>query len=71
LREISVLQVALPATEKLKENDSRKATVRLVPYFAWNNRGIGWMIVWFPTGKAEDSMATASASTPEGAISKK
>lgn len=29
---------------------SRSTTVRLVPYYAWANRGLGTMRVWIPTG---------------------
>jgi len=29
----------------------RKSDVRLIPYYAWSNRGVGGMTVWFPRTK--------------------
>lgn len=30
-------------------NGTRNKKVKLIPYYAWNNRGDVSMIVWFPT----------------------
>jgi DUF1680 family protein len=30
--------------------DEEQAELKLVPYFAWNNRGDDSMIVWLPCG---------------------
>jgi DUF1680 family protein len=48
---ISVVQVEVPAREVVEGDSPRMAPLRLVPYFAWNNRGTGSMIVWFPRGQ--------------------
>ena len=56
---ISVLQVDVPAAKMTDDDSTRSTTVRLLPYFAWNNRGEGSMIVWFPTGPAEKKMTLA------------
>lgn len=39
--------VQIPAMEK-RVSDIKPATLSLLPYFAWNNRGDGSMMVWFP-----------------------
>jgi DUF1680 family protein len=39
--------ISFPAKEKVGR-ELRDTTVRLVPYYAWNNRGEKSMIVWFP-----------------------
>ena len=46
-----VVRLALPAEERLAKG-SRDAVVKLVPYYAWNNRGARSMIVWFPLATA-------------------
>lgn len=33
----------------LSEGKSEVVKTRLIPYYAWNNRGNGSMIIWFPT----------------------
>jgi hypothetical protein len=48
LADMPVLQ--LPAKQVGEEVDPDEP-VRLVPYFAWNNRGNASMIVWFPTSR--------------------
>lgn len=40
-------KVILPAREK-READTRDLSLTLLPYYAWNNRGDGSMMVWFP-----------------------
>ena len=42
-----VVRVSVPAMEAVGDF-VREATVRLVPYYAWNNRGEESMIVWLP-----------------------
>jgi uncharacterized protein len=37
--------------EGVHGEDRQPARVKLVPYFAWNNRGDGSMAVWLPRGK--------------------
>lgn len=39
--------MTIPAREKLKES-AKNMHLTLLPYFAWNNRGDGSMMVWFP-----------------------
>ncbi|WP_407946989.1 beta-L-arabinofuranosidase domain-containing protein [Parabacteroides sp. PH5-16] len=39
--------INLPAKEK-QMNGDKDHTLTLLPYFAWNNRGDGSMMVWFP-----------------------
>jgi DUF1680 family protein len=56
---ISVVQVTVPAAEMTEGNVLKDTTVRLLPYFAWNNRGAGSMMVWFPTGEAGAGMTVA------------
>lgn len=34
--------------QKLKDVTAKKTRVRLIPYFAWDNRGFGEMKVWIP-----------------------
>ncbi len=41
-------RLIVPAQELITNNKERLASLRLVPYFAWNNRGNGSMNVWFP-----------------------
>jgi DUF1680 family protein len=42
-----MVQVAIPASE-ITASGLQDAEMRLVPYFAWNNRGNASMIVWIP-----------------------
>ena len=34
--------------QTLRSCDVEKVPIRLIPYFAWDNRGDGEMLVWFP-----------------------
>lgn len=44
----NVIRVSLEG--KLTDgNGTRNKKVKLIPYYAWNNRGDVSMIVWFPT----------------------
>jgi len=40
-------QIIIPAYEKMKQGE-KQISLSLLPYFAWNNRGDGSMMVWFP-----------------------
>ena len=42
-----VVRVSVPAREVVGES-TKESTVKLVPYYAWNNRGEQSMIVWMP-----------------------
>jgi len=42
-----IVSVSMPAREVVA-GQSRPATAKLVPYYAWNNRGEKSMIVWVP-----------------------
>ena len=42
----NMVQMMIPAIDR--NNQSRPSNLTLVPYFAWNNRGDGSMIVWIP-----------------------
>ena len=37
-----------PLYQELPSGDARRVTVRLIPYYAWNNRGEPTMRVWIP-----------------------
>jgi DUF1680 family protein len=54
-----VVRASVPAGE-VAGDSSREATVRLVPYYAWNNRGEESMIVWMPRNEqlARESMVS-------------
>jgi len=41
-------QLTIPAHELVANDQEQRTSLRLVPYFAWNNRGNGSMNVWFP-----------------------
>ena len=45
------VMVSLPGKENIGA-DAKDATINLVPYYAWNNRGEKSMIVWFPRNAA-------------------
>ncbi|MCT4646162.1 MAG: glycoside hydrolase family 127 protein [Carboxylicivirga sp.] len=45
-----ILQLNVPGKE-LKDDQLVDANIIYTPYFAWNNRGAGSMIVWTPTKK--------------------
>ena len=36
----------VPALERMSGGASKDTVLKLVPYYAWNNRGAGSMIVW-------------------------
>lgn len=40
-------RITLPAWEK-RATETRKTSLTLLPYYAWNNRDDGSMMVWFP-----------------------
>ncbi|MEM7385044.1 MAG: beta-L-arabinofuranosidase domain-containing protein [Verrucomicrobiota bacterium] len=42
------LQVTVPASKVTEDGGTEKADMVLTPYYAWNNRGVGSMTVWFP-----------------------
>lgn len=44
----SFQQVALPAEAVTADGGVEDATLTLTPYYAWNNRGVSTMSVWFP-----------------------
>ncbi len=44
----SFQQIALPAQAVAEGGDVERETLQLTPYYAWNNRGVGTMCVWFP-----------------------
>lgn len=44
----SFLRVTFPADAITEDNRTRNLDATLVPYYAWNNRGIASMSVWFP-----------------------
>ncbi len=48
----NIVSITLPAKIKDGANIQEKS-LRLIPYYAWNNRGGGSMIVWLPTQEDE------------------
>lgn len=46
----NVVRIKLPAN-RVEGTTSKNTPLRLIPYYAWNNRDNGSMIVWFPTSK--------------------
>lgn len=50
-----ILKVELPA-HKVIDNKVSDFNLTLVPYYAWNNRGIGSMMVWLPTKKHDTEL---------------
>ena len=48
----SFIQAEVPARAVTKEGKSEAATLKLTPYYAWNNRGTSSMTVWFPRDKS-------------------
>ena len=42
--------------KELKDEQLQDATIVYTPYFAWNNRGDGSMIVWTPTESKKKAM---------------
>jgi len=47
----SITRVAIPAMEVVG-NSVKASGVKLIPYYAWNNRGEGSMIVWLPRNES-------------------
>jgi uncharacterized protein len=46
---VTVLQTGMDSVEgDLGKNSQRSGGIRAVPYYAWNNRGLGGMKVWIP-----------------------
>lgn len=45
-----VPRLSVPGMEII-DNSTRKTTIKLIPYYAWNNRGDESMIVWMPRDK--------------------
>ena len=37
-----------PLYQPLMAAKSGTATIRLIPYYAWGNRGVSYMSVWLP-----------------------
>ncbi|MCG8308894.1 MAG: glycoside hydrolase family 127 protein [Cytophagales bacterium] len=46
-----VVVISLPARE-VKSNDVTEGNLQLIPYYAWNNREDGSMIIWLPDSEA-------------------
>lgn len=45
------LQSRLSASAVTDNGDVERSTLTLTPYYAWNNRGVGSMSVWFPRSR--------------------
>jgi DUF1680 family protein len=48
LKNVTRIEIPMQKVD-LAKNKTDMFTTRLVPYYAWNNRGNGSMIIWFPT----------------------
>ncbi len=48
----SFLQVRIEAKTVTPEGSSEESPLVLTPYYAWNNRGVSSMTVWFPRDKS-------------------
>ncbi len=48
----NIISVELPVSH-INSQGSMDQKISLIPYYAWNNRGKGSMIVWFPTKKEQ------------------
>jgi hypothetical protein len=46
-----IIRVSAPAMEVVGDS-TQPSTVKLIPYYAWNNRGAESMIVWFPRNES-------------------
>lgn len=47
----NIVNVQFPAKKISESGKTLNTLIKLVPYYAWNNRGDGSMIVWLPTRK--------------------
>lgn len=47
----SFVQATIPANAITKNKTTKNEELTLTPYYAWNNRDVGSMTVWFPTKK--------------------
>lgn len=52
----NVVAVTLPM-KRLNKSLMEEIRVRLIPYYAWNNRGNSSMVVWFPTKESQVRMS--------------
>jgi len=48
----SFIQLSVPAKSVTKDGGSEAKDLTLTPYYAWNNRGVSSMTVWFPRDKS-------------------
>ena len=60
-----VVRVNLPGKQVAPDGSVSDATIALVPYYAWNNRGPKSMIVWLPRSAAMARSAAAPAPDPK------
>ncbi len=68
LKGISVASV--PGRE-VTDDGTRVATIKMIPYYAWNNRGEDSMIIWIPRTKelaAEGMISNLLTQTDHGAV---
>lgn len=61
--------VSLPARQMEAAEKSTPAQLTLVPYYAWSNRDIGSMQVWFPTSSKDVEFSRGIAGSPFKSIS--
>ena len=47
----SFVQTTVEVNELTRSGGAKSATMKLIPYYAWNNRGPASMTVWFPSKK--------------------
>jgi DUF1680 family protein len=45
----NIIAIGTPA-QRVNGESVQDEQVEMIPYYAWNNRGIHPMMVWFPTG---------------------
>lgn len=48
----SFVQITVPASKITVEEETESSDLVLTPYYAWNNRGVGSMTVWFPRNES-------------------
>ena len=76
----NVVSIKMPS-EKITDESAELSELQLIPYYAWNNRGDGSMIVWLPSDKdmvqyadlniargGKYSMVTASSTNSWGSL---